>query len=407
MRRSFSLTAYLAMSRRSAPTDQAAVPERERPAGELIWAHAVEPAHADALCQMAERLAAQRPGLHMLMTTGRDEVLEQTKGKSIIRTRLPDDSVSNAKAFLQHWAPDICLWTGGDLQPAFITCASEQDVPLYLIDAEERLLDKTSWRWFPDLPRALLERFAMIFARNANTARFLRRSGISDADIEVTGPFQEGAMTLPYNESDREELANLLRGRPVWLAAMVQPEELDTVLQAHRDTSRLAHRSLLVLVPDDPATGAEFKARLDAEGWRSITWSEGDLPEETTQVLLADTRGEMGLWYRIAPITFMGSSLLSGQWGRDPNEPAAHGSAILYGPNVRRYMSSYSRFAEAGAARIVRDHDTLATAVQRLIPPDQSAAMAHAAWDVASQSAGVTDKILDLVQDTLDVMGAK
>ena len=115
----------------------------------------------------------------------------------------------------------------------------------------------------------------------------------------------------------------------------------------------------------------------------------------------------MGLWYRVAPITFMGSSLEAGQWGRDPNEPAAHGSAILYGPNVRRYLSGYSRFAEAGAARIVRDADTLAAAVQRLIPPDQSAAMAHAAWDVASQSAGVTDKILDLVQDTLDVMGAK
>src|SRR6056297_2426273 len=407
MRRSLSLAAYLAMSRHGSDTDQAVAPQRPRPAGELIWAHAVEPAHADALCQMAERLAAQRPGLHMLMTTGRDEVLEQTKGKSIIRTRLPDDSVSDAKAFLQHWAPDICLWTGGDLQPAFITSASEQDVPLYLIDAEERLLEKPSWRWFPDLPRALLDRFAMIFARNANTARFLRRLGVNDGDIAVTGPFQEGALTLPYNESDREELSNLLRGRPVWLAAMVQPQELTTVLQAHRDTSRLAHRALLLLVPDDPTTGTEFKARLDDEGWRSITWSEGELPEETTQVLLADTRGEMGLWYRVAPITFMGSSLLAGHWGRDPNEPAAHGSAILYGPNVRRYMSSYSRFAEAGAARIVRDRETLATAVQRLIPPDQSATMAHAAWDVASQSAGVTDKILDLVQDTLDVMGAK
>lgn len=407
MRRSVSLAAYLAMSRHGVKIAPAAAQQRPRPPGELIWAHAVEPGHADALCQMAERLAAQRPGLHMLMTTHRDEVLEQTKGKSILRAHLPEDSVPNAEAFLRHWAPDICLWTGGDLQPAFITCASEQDVPLYLIDAEERLLDKSSWRWFPDLPRALLDRFSMIFARNANTARFLRRLRVNDAEIEITGPFQEGALTLPYNESDHEELANLLRGRPVWLAAMAQPQELDTILQAHRDTNRLAHRALLVLVPDDPATGPDFKARLDAEGWRSITWSEGELPEETTQVILADTRGEMGLWYRVAPITFMGSSLLAGHWGRDPNEPAAHGSAILYGPNVRRYMSSYSRFAEAGAARIVRDRETLATAVQRLIPPDQSATMAHAAWDVASQSAGVTDKILDLVQDTLDVMGAK
>lgn len=405
MRRSLSLAAYLAMTRR-APQD-ALGPVQARPEGELIWAHAVEPGHADALCQMAERLAAQRPGLHMLLTSRHADVLEMRKGTSIIRAKLPEDTVQNAEAFLDHWSPDICLWTGGDLQPAFITCAEQQNVPMYLVDAEERLMDKPSWRWFPDLPRAILDRFALILARNANTARFLRRIGVRDTEISVTGPFQEGALTLPYNESDRDELSRLLRGRLVWLAAMVQPQETDVVLQAHRITSRLAHRSLLVLVPDDPATGQTFKQKLDQDGWRSVVWSTGTMPEETTQVILADTYGEMGLWYRVAPITFMGSSLEAGQWGRDPNEPAAHGSAILYGPNVRRYLSGYSRFAEAGAARIVRDADTLAAAVQRLIPPDQSAAMAHAAWDVASQSAGVTDKILDLVQDTLDVMGAK
>ena len=403
MRRSLSLAAYLAYARRGA--EDTTPPPEPRPEGELVWAHAVEPAHVDALQQLAERLAAQRPGLHMLLTT-RDAPSEHRRS-SVLRAHLPEDTVAAANAFLDHWAPDICLWTGGDLQPAFITCADEHDVPLYLIDADETLLEKPAWRWFPDLPRALLSRFAMILARSGNAARALRRLGVKDTEIDITGPFQEGAIALPYAESDREELSGLLRGRPVWLAAMVQPGEVGAVLDAHRMVSRLAHRALLVVVPDDPADGPEIRARLTRDGWRVAVWSEGDLPEETTQVVLADTFGELGLWYRVAPITFMGSSLEAGQWGRDPNEPAAHGSAILYGPNVRRYLSSYSRFAEAGAARIVRDADTLAHAVQRLIPPDQSAKMAHTAWDVASQSAGVTDKILDLVQDTLDVMGAR
>jgi 3-deoxy-D-manno-octulosonic-acid transferase len=98
----------------------------------------------------------------------------------------------------------------------------------------------------------------------------------------------------------------------------------------------------------------------------------------------------------------MGSSLRPGMGGSDPNEPAAHGSAIVYGPNVGRYLPSYTRYAEAGAARIVRDADTLSAALSRLIAADQAAAMAHAAWDVASVGAEVTDHILDLVQDTLD-----
>ncbi len=213
-------------------------------------------------------------------------------------------------------------------------------------------------------------------------------------------------MALPYHASDHEDLSALLRGRPVWLAAMLQQNEIDTVLDAHRTVSKLAHRALLIVVPDDPAQGDEFETVLEEGGWRYVVWSEGQMPGETTQVLLADTRGELGLWYLIASTTFMGSSLYPGQVGRDPNEPAAHGSAIPYGPNVRRYLSSYSRFAEAGAARIVRDAPTLAAAVERLIAPDQSAAMAHAARDVASKGAEVTDQILDLVQDTLDVLEA-
>ena len=114
----------------------------------------------------------------------------------------------------------------------------------------------------------------------------------------------------------------------------------------------------------------------------------------------------MGLWYRLAPVSFMGSSLVSGQYGRDPDAPAAHGSAILYGPNVARYLQRYARYAEAGAARIVRDSDTLAAEVQALLPPDRAAAMAEAAWEVATRGAEVSDLVVDMVLDALDRRGA-
>lgn len=232
------------------------------------------------------------------------------------------------------------------------------------------------------------------------------RLGVKEEDIAVAGVFREGAIVLPCNAAERDELADLLRGRPIWLAAMVQPGELGIVLDAHRAVARVTHRIFLILAPDDETRADQFRSALDAAGMRYCTWSQGQMPEETTQVLLADTRGDMGLWYRLATITLMGSSLEPGNAGRDPNEPAAHGSAIVYGPNVRRYLSSYKRYAEAGAARIVRDSDTLAAALGQLIAPDQSAVMAHAAWDVASAGAGVTDRILDLIQDTLDVLEA-
>lgn len=401
MSRSISLAAYLAYARRGPARPYS--PSRARPSGPLFWAHAADSGHAGALLQLFDRLRLYRPQLSLLMTSpeappatlywDRDEVIFE---------QLPEDTVATAEAFLDHWQPDIALWTSGGLQPALLDRAAEMRIPMALADATETALARPAWRWFPDLPRALLRQFDFVMARDEASARFLRRMGVPESKVSVTGPLLEGTVSLPYTESDRADLAATLLGRPIWLAAMIRPEEVETVLAAHREISRFSHRTLLIVVPEKPEETAPFLAALDDAGMRHKVWSEGALPDETTQVILADTRGEMGLWYRLAPITFLGSSLVSGAHGYDPNEPAAHGSAILYGPNIRRYLTSYSRFAEAGAARIVRDAETLAAAVKRLIPPDQSAAMAHAAWEVASRSAALTDRIADLLNDRLD-----
>lgn len=402
MGRSLSLAAYLAYARGAARS--VAEPELPRPEGELIWGHAPDAGRADALLQLAERLRQNRPDMKMIITGPSAVLREDRQDGAIIWQLEPEDTVAAADIFLSHWKPDLCLWTGGRLLPAVISGADARNIPLYLIDADEHLLVRQGWRWFPDLPKALFSKFSVIMARSANAARDLRRIGTGETEVTVTGPFLEGAVALNYNQSDHDELSGILRGRHVWLAAMAQVEELPVILEAHRNVSKLAHRALLVIVPDNTDEGDTFRRQLEFEGWRHAVWSEGDMPEETTQVLLADTRGELGLWYLLASVSLMGSSLLPGQEGRDPNEPAAHGSAILYGPYVSRFQTGYTRYAEAGAARLVRDAASLATAVERLISPEQSAAMAHAAWDVASQGAAVMDKILDLVQDTLDVL---
>lgn len=405
MSRSLSLAAYLAYARRAGRAGP--IPDQVRPKGPLIWAHAVDAARADTLVHLAERLASQRRGFHLLLTTTSAAPVRVDAGGSVLWQPVPEDNVPAAEAFLAHWRPDIGVWTGGDLRPALLICAARQAIPLFLVDADETYLERASWRWFPDMPRAVLGLFTEILTRTESAARLVRRFGAPERIVSVTGPFQEGAMTLPYNSAERDEMAGLLRSRPIWLAAKIQKAEVETILESHREVSRLAHRSLLIIVPDVDDDRAEICATLAQQGWRTAVRSEGEMPSETTQVILADTPGEMGLWYRLAPVTFMGSSLVSGQHGRDPNEPAAHGSAILYGPNVGRYLNRYSRYAEAGAARIVRNSQTLTAAVQRLIAPDQAAVMAHAAWDVASKGAAVTDRIQDMLLDRLDRLEAE
>ncbi|WP_322867582.1 3-deoxy-D-manno-octulosonic acid transferase [Aquicoccus sp. G2-2] len=402
--RSISLGAYLALARRDgqARLDFA----MQRPVGTLLWGHATSPARARALLQIARLLRSQRPDLNLLITSPPKVNRPDHLRSQDFWQALPDDTLQAGDAFLDHWRPDICLWTGGQFRPALLHLMAKRHLPAFLIDASEDDLNAAHQRWLPDLARASVEAFGTCFARNGTAAQILRRLGVPREEIEVTGPLQEGSGALGCNDTERDELAQIFAGRPVWLAAMVQRSELEAVIAAHIQVSRRAIRLMLILVPDDETDGGEFADFLRAEGLNVAVWSRGDIPDETTQVLLADTWGEMGLWYRLAPLTFMGSSLDKSSDGRDPYEPAALGSAILYGPNVSRYLSAYSRFARAGAARIVKDTSSLATAVQQLLAPDQAALMAAAGWQAASEGAEVTDKVTALVHDVLDVMEA-
>lgn len=405
MVRSLGLRAYLAWTR-SANRSEGPTPE-PCPKGPLIWCHAVNLTQINALTQIYDRLLMQRPDLSILLSTADDTPPNRLTRPGLIWQPLPGGSISDCQAFLDYWRPAMGIWSGGNLPVALFSELVERALPIGLVDADTTLFSGPVWRWFPDLRRKVLGLCDFIMAQDEQTLRFLRRIGAPDAVVSAIGPLMDGAVPLPYSRPEREELAQILRGRPIWLAAMLQPQEVQTVIDAHSQIARQSLRSLLVLVPADPDTGPQISKQLDDAGLRHVCWSTGELPGETTQVLLGDTAGDMGLWYRLAPIAFMGSSLIPGAPGCDPNEPAAHGSAILYGPNIRRYLDSYSRFAQTGAARIVRNAETLAGAVGQLIAPDQSAGMALAAWEVASRSAALTDRIADLMQDRLDQIEAR
>jgi len=182
---------------------------------------------------------------------------------------------------------------------------------------------------------------------------------------------------------------------------LMTPLGEDIAARAHRAALRAAHRTLLIIAPRHPERGPAIAQTLRDEGWNVALRSAGQDIMTHTQIFVADTLGEMGLWYRLAPISFMGGSLAE-IGGHNPFEPAALGSAILHGPHVSNFIDIYDRLTHAGAAELVKDTDQLSEALRRLQSPDEAARMAHAAWEVSSTGAEVTDWALDLILDTLD-----
>ncbi|WP_298968554.1 glycosyltransferase N-terminal domain-containing protein [uncultured Roseobacter sp.] len=405
MGRSLGLAAYRALSRRSA--SRLFVPSSARPAGELVWIHAAEPSNLLAIQDLAERLHTARNDLHVLITLPDREALEKVHTNigtqsTIFYEEIPSEHPTAIDAFLKNWAPDMCIWTWGRLRPNLLSQTREVGCPMALIDADTGGFDGRRDRWLPDLSRELLTGFIAVMTRSAQALQRLETLGLPTSRIEMTRPLQAGGQALPCEDTDLTDMTSSLAGRPVWLATSVQQSEGPVVLAAHRHALRYSHRLLLILHPANRNLTSQLAQNARQEGFRVCDWvSEGD-PSEATQVMLAEESDDLGLFYRLAPVSFLGSSLTSGHGGCNPFDAAALGSAVLYGPNVRRFMPFYTRLASAGAARIVNDAHSLGTAVTRLIAPDQAAAMAHAGWDVVSSGAELTDKVIDLVETTLD-----
>ncbi|MCV3270191.1 3-deoxy-D-manno-octulosonic acid transferase [Roseobacter sinensis] len=405
MGRSFSMAAYRALSRRSA--DRAFTPSGPRPQAELVWLHAAEASNLLALQDLAQRLCVARDGLRVLITLPDRNSLDAARTASPAREplhldELPSEHPAAVDRFLDHWAPDMCIWAWGGLRPILVQETQRKGCPMVLIDADTGGFDGRRDRWLPDLTRELLSEFVALMARSTQAASRLQQLGLRRSEIEVTPPLQAGGQALPCDDTDLAEMTKTLGGRPVWLATAVRAEETDMIFAAHRHALRFSHRLLLILQPAVRDQAGVMSEKAALEGFRVSDWSAPGEPNETTQVMVAEDADDLGLFYRLAPVSFLGSSLVPGHGGGNPFEAAALGSAVLYGPNVRRYLPFYSRLANAGAARIVKDAQTLGSAVTRLIAPDQAAAMAHAGWDVISQGAELTDRVIELVEETLD-----
>lgn len=374
-------------------------PGAPRPQGPLVWFHAASVGEALSLLEVIRRLGEAAPGASFLVTTGTRssaEVLSARLPERCLHQYVPIDVRAFVRRFLDHWRPDLAVWTESELWPSLITETHSRRIPMLLVNARLSERSAARWRWSGGAARDLLSRFAAVQAQDDQTAIALKRMGLSPSRLQVTGTLKEGIPPPPCDEAEQHRLTALIAGRPVWLAASTHPGEEDMVSRAHRIAQASSHRLLLILVPRHPERGPEIGRRLDEAGWRLARRSAGETPETDTQIYLADTLGEMGLWYRLSPVSFVAGSLVD-RGGHNPFEPAALGSAILHGPHVRNFADVYRRLDAAHAAREVRDAETLGAAVAELIQPDRAAPMAYAAWEICSSGAEVTDEALALI----------
>jgi 3-deoxy-D-manno-octulosonic-acid transferase len=369
-----------------------------RPAGALAWLHVPSVGQAGPIFALAQRLV-EEDGMSVVLTCpepldDRDQVMTLTP---------PPDSPAEARAFLDHWRPNVAVFADGELRPAILHEAAERGIPLFLVNARAPHFLRERDAWYPGLLRSALAQFAHIGAVDETAARSFRKAGAALSAVAVTGRMVEDSATLPCVEAERAALARLLATRPVWFAASVPPQEVPAVVAAHRASLQQSHRLLLILTLSDPATTPALAQQLeDVEGWAVAQRMQDEDPEAEVEVLIADNPAEHGLWYRLAPVTYLGGSLLGDGPLCNPMEAAALGSAILHGSKAGRHAAVLGRLAAARATRAVASAADLREALSDLLAPDRAARLAHAAWGVASDGADVTERLVLQIRQAVE-----
>lgn len=362
----------------------------QRPLGRLIWLHAPTRDSARPMAELGRRIILDE-GFPVLLTTH----VPVSSGGILIVQPPPPDTPAAVAAFLDHWRPDAAFMAEGELRPSLINAAFDRNVPLALVDgAAPRILPGRE-SWWPGQMRNLLAKFRHIFTLDEAAARAFRKAGSSSHVTQVAGRLEEGSLALPCTEAERAALARLLAPRQVWLAAGLPVEEEAAAIAAHHAALKLAHRMLLIVVPQEADRAAALAARCEAEGWKVARRAADEEPDADTEVFVADGMAELGLWYRLAPVTWLGGSLSVG-CVLDPLEAASLGSALIHGPHFGPHGATLARLSAARASLPVASARGLAEALADLLAPDRVARLAHAGWAVASEGTEVTDRMVAL-----------
>ena len=377
---------------------------KPRPDGTLIWFHAASVGESLSVLALITRMGAALPHAHFLITSG------TATSAALIAQRLPPrsthqfapfDAPGPLRRFLKHWHPDAAVFVESELWPQMLRRTRATGAKMALVNA--RLSEKSisSWAKIPKLAAYILDVFDLILTQNDAMAEAMVRIHAPAPRVARGQNLKSFAGPLPADEDLIFEARAALGHGPVWIAASTHEGEEKIVLAAHKRLLKTRPDLHLILIPRHPERGSTVMQYIADTGLEFTRRSRGDLPDKA--VYLADTLGELGSWYALSPIVFLGGSLLP-IGGHNPFEVAQSGGTVLSGNHVSNFAETFSAMEAVGAARIVADAEDLAAQVDMLLGDTHTREKAiKAAHSFASEQTGKLDTIATSLVNALDL----
>ena len=365
-----------------------------RPEGPLAWVHGASVGESLTMLPLIDRLLNDHKDLNILVTSGTvtsATLLDERLPQRAFHQYIPIDRQPYVRRFLDHWRPDLVLWTESEFWPNLVTMPADQGVPMILVNGRISPESYAGWQRFRGLMARMLSGFDLCLAQAEGDAERLRALGATG--VEVLGNLKYATPALPADMGNLAFLEERIGARPCWLAASTHPGEEDICATVHKALRKTYPDLITIIAPRHPDRGEAIAQILADNGLNVMRRSTGAAIAPETDIYLADTLGELGLFFRLAPATFMGKSLVD-MGGQNPLEPARLGSAVLFGPHMWNFTDIAGRLLEAGGAEEVANTDALVNALRRLLAdPDLCAAQGKKGAAIAESQNDVLDRV--------------
>lgn len=378
---------------------------RARPAGRLIWLHGASLGETLSLLPLVERFIQR--GAEVLVTSG------TVSSARLLSTRLPAgafhqymplDAPAFVDAFLDHWRPDVAIFAESELWPNMVAALRQRGVALILANARISRQSAARWSRVPGAARKVFGAVDLCLAQDSESAaRFL---ALGAPCVRIGGNLKFDVPPPPADAARLAQFNGALGARPVWAAVSTHEGEEEIILDVHDKLVRQIPGLLTIIVPRHRERGAEIAQRAGARGLSAALRTRDGEPKRDAAIYVADTFGELGLFFRSVGVVFMGKSLAPGG-GQNPIEPAKLGCAVLYGPHVENFAEVYAELAAAKAAARVADAAALARAAHYLLSdPARMRRMGRAGAETVEKLGGAARGVISAVEPFLAQVAA-
>lgn len=373
----------------------------ERPEGHLIWVHAASVGESLSALRLIDKILQEKPTTQILVTTGTvtsAQLMKERLPSNAFHQFLPFDVPRWVEEFLNYWRPDLALWVESELWPNWIQEVNKRKIPLVLING--RISDRSYRKWgvIHSFIRSLLEKFNLCLVQSTEYAH--KFSSLGAKDVKVVGNLKFSSSLLPYASDQLEQFLQKTKNRPLWLAASTHEGEEEMIAKVHQKLKKDFPDLLTIIVPRHPERGAIVSTVL-SRTFNVKRRSLVSFPDHETEIFIGDTLGELGLFYRLCDIVFVGGSLVP-IGGHNMIEPAQLRCAVLHGPYMNNQKEQETLFKAHEASVLVHDVETLTNGIKELLKSsDLRAIKIKGSMEVAKSQAEVLDKTLKELQPFL------